>query len=131
MNNNSKAAAKRTQIVMSEKSRTFVTKKTVITKAGKTITVNVYKKNKNAKPIKTVLHPLPPPTDRKFSEDAKTMGRVTSAPVLSEYQIERNKKRSEEREAKKNRVQLIYSGSTPFVGSIRNQSTGANRNNIV
>lgn len=131
MRNNSKAAAKRTQVVMSEKSKIFVSKKTVKTKSGKKITVNVYKANKNAKPIKTILHPLPPPTDRNVSEGAATMGAITSAHVLSAYQIERNQKRTADREVARSRPKLIISGYKPFIGSIRSTFTGPNRNNIV
>lgn len=58
MNNNSKAAAKRTQVVYSQPRRILVGTKTKLTKAGDEITVNRYKKNPNAKPIKTILHPI-------------------------------------------------------------------------
>jgi len=131
MKNNSKAAAKRTQVVMSEKSKIFVSKKTVKTKSGKKITVNVYKANKNAKPIKTILHPLPPPTGFKVPDTAATMGQISAAPILSAYQKERNLKRQVDREANKNRAVLVVNGNRPFVGSIRRSFTGANRNNVV
>ena len=129
MKNNSKAAAKRTQVVMSEKSKVFVSKKTVKTKSGKKITVNVYKANKNAKPIKTILHPLPPPTGVSTNGEVLSWGLGT--PILPPHIVERNAKRDDERLAKKNRAVLVVSGAKPFVGSIRRSFTGANRNNVV
>ncbi len=58
--NNSKAAAKRTQVVYSEPRKTLVGTKTKTCKSGEVITVNVYRRNKNAKPIKSIVHPLIP-----------------------------------------------------------------------
>jgi hypothetical protein len=126
MKNNSKAAAKRTQVVMSEKSKIFVSTKTVTTKAGKKITVNVYKRNKNAKPLKTILHPLPPPTSLNVGEFAAKV-QLPPAPKLSAFHIERNEQRAIDKEGKKNRAVLIVDGSRPFVGSIREQFTGQKR----
>lgn len=126
MKNNSKAAAKRTQVVMSEKSKIFVSKKTVTTKAGKKITVNVYKKNKNAKPLKTILHPLPPPTDRMSGDNAMSMVNVPQ-PVLSAYQMERNSRRSAEREQRKVKQLVWDANKGSFKGSIRQRFTGEKR----
>ena len=56
MNNNSKAAAKRTQVVYSEPRRKLVSSITKTRKDGTTYIVNRYKDNPNAKPIKTIVH---------------------------------------------------------------------------
>ncbi len=56
MNNNSKAAAKRTQVVYSEPRRILVGTKKKVTKAGVTIITNQYRNNPNAKPIRTIIH---------------------------------------------------------------------------
>lgn len=58
MKNNSKAAAKRTQVVYSEPQFIKVGSREKICKSGKVITINRYKKNLNAKPIKTIFHPI-------------------------------------------------------------------------
>lgn len=60
MSNNSKAAAKRTQIVYSEPQYILVGSKEKLCKSGKVIIVNRYKKNPNAKPVKEILHALIP-----------------------------------------------------------------------
>lgn len=66
MNNNSKAAAKRTQIVYSEPQFVLVGNKEKTCQSGKVITVNRYRKNPNAKPIRTIQHAtIPGDTKRK------------------------------------------------------------------
>lgn len=62
MNNNSKAAAKRTQVVYSEPRKTLVGTRTKLTKAGVEITINRYKRNPNAKPVKEIQHATIPPS---------------------------------------------------------------------
>jgi len=58
--NRSKAAAKRTQVVYSEPRRILVKTETRVSKKGVEYTVNKYRDNPNAKPIKTILHPQIP-----------------------------------------------------------------------
>jgi hypothetical protein len=69
MKNNSKAAAKRTQVVYSEPRKIKIGTKEVVSKKGIAAVVGIYELNKNAKPIKTVLHPLPP--QRELPQMAK------------------------------------------------------------
>ncbi len=61
MNNNSKAAAKRTQVVYSEPRKLLVSSKTLPNGQR----VNTYRKNKNAKPIKFIVHPTIPARNGK------------------------------------------------------------------
>lgn len=56
MNNNSKAAAKRTQVVYSEPKRILVSSKIKTTKSGVEIKINRYKDNPNAKFVKEIVH---------------------------------------------------------------------------
>ena len=65
MRNNSKAAAKRTQVVYSEPRKSLVGTKTKTCKSGKVITVNVYKKNLNAKPIRVIQHAKIPGDEKR------------------------------------------------------------------
>ncbi len=58
MNNNSKAAAKRTQIVYSEPQRLLVSSRVITDKHGKEQKINKYRNNPNAIPVKTIIHPL-------------------------------------------------------------------------
>jgi len=60
INNNSKAAAKRTQIVRSEPEFVKIGTKKVTSKKGLTHEVGVYRRNKNSKPLKAIVHPLLP-----------------------------------------------------------------------
>ena len=124
MKNNSKAAAKRTQVVYSEPRKIKIGSKIV-----KGVEINIYKRNKNAKPIKTVLHPLPPPTGVSTNGEIRSWG--LGVEEISDYKKARNAKRDADRLAAKNRPVLVVSGSRPFKGSIRTKFTGANRNNIV
>jgi hypothetical protein len=60
MSNNSKASAKRKQVIYSEPRRTFVKSEKRVSKKGVEYTVNIYRKNINAKPIKEIVHNIIP-----------------------------------------------------------------------
>lgn len=67
MGNNSKAAAKRTQVVYSKPRKSLVGTKTKTCKSEKVITVNVYRRNPNAKPIRVIQHATIPGDEKRVA----------------------------------------------------------------
>lgn len=64
MKNNSKAAAKRTQVVYDKPQWTKVGEREKLCKSGETVKTGVYKFNPDAKPIRTIVHPLIPGSEK-------------------------------------------------------------------
>ena len=64
--NNSKAAAKRTQVVLSAPAYIKIGTKEVVSKKGVKQTVGIWRKNPLSKPIKEIVHAtIPPDAERK------------------------------------------------------------------
>lgn len=70
MNNNSKAAAKRTQVVLSAPAYIKIGTKEVVSKSGVKRTVGIWRKNQKSHPIKEIVHNTIPgtPKNKAFNQ---------------------------------------------------------------